>query len=185
MKQIRNVFFLFLLTAHSLLAEAQFTKANLQATGLTCAMCSNAINKALQELPFVASVKSDIKNSSFRIVFRPGSTVKPDAIKDAVEEAGFFVGGLQVTGSFSNLNAGAEGIVRIGNDWYYVLNGTNRVMNGEVTFNLQDKAFLTAKSFKKISSTVKAPSLTSGKAESDLTKPGIKKGERIYHVTIG
>ncbi len=185
MKQIRYVSLLLTLIAQTLLAEAQFSNASLQATGLTCAMCSNAINKALQKLPFVESVKSDIKNSSFSIVFRSGSTVNLDAIKDAVEGAGFFVGGLQVTGSFSNLNTDADGIVRIGNDWFNVLNGTNRGMNGEVTFNLQDKAFLTAKSFKKISSTVKAPSLASGKAESDLTKSGVKKGERIYHVTIG
>lgn len=185
MKQIRRVFFLLLLLAQVVLADAQFSKASLQATGLTCAMCSNAINKALQKLPFVESVKADIKNSSFSIVFRSGSVVKLDAIKDAVEEAGFFVGGLQVTGSFSNLNADADGIMRIGNDWFYVLNGTNRLINGEVTFNVQDKSFLTAKSFKKISTTVKAPSLASGKAESDMTKSGVKKGERIYHVTIG
>lgn len=185
MKQLRPVLFLILLIAQTLLAEAQFSKATLQATGLTCAMCSNAINKALQKLPFVESVKADIKNSSFSIVFRSGPVVKLDAIKDAVEEAGFFVGSLQVRGSFSNLNPGADGIVRIGNDWFYVLNGNNRVMNGELTFNLQDKSFLTAKSFKKISSTVKAPSLASGKAESDMIKSGVKKGERIYHVTIG
>lgn len=185
MKQFRRVFFLILLTAQALLAEAQFSKGTLQATGLTCAMCSNAINKALQKLSFVESVKADIKNSSFSIVFRSGSTVKLDAIKDAVEGAGFFVGGLQVTGLFSNLNANADGLIRIGNDWFYVLNGNNRVMNGEVTFNVQDRSFLTAKSFKKISTTVKAPSLASGKAESDLTKSGVKKGERIYHVTIG
>lgn len=185
MKQLRHVFFLLLLIAQTMLAEAQFSKGTLQATGLTCAMCSNAINKALQQLPFVESVKADIKNSSFSIVFRSGSVVKLDAIKDAVEEAGFFVGGLQVTGSFSNLKADTDGIVRIGNDWFYVLNGNSRILNGEVSFNVQDKSFLTAKSFKKISTTVKAPSLASGKATADQTKSGVKIGDRIYHVTIG
>ena len=75
MKQIRYVSLLLVLIAQTLLAEAQFSKANLQATGLTCAMCSNAINKALQKLPFVESVKADIKNSSFSIAFRTGSIV--------------------------------------------------------------------------------------------------------------
>jgi len=166
------------------LAEAQFSKAELQATGLTCAMCSNAINTALKELPFVESVKADIKNSSFSIVFRKQATVSLDAIKDAVEGAGFFVGGLQVTGTFSNLNTGPEGVIRIGDSWYYFLKDANRVLNGEVTLNVQDKAFLTAKSFKKISSTVKVPSLATGKAETNLANTGVKKGDRIYHVTI-
>lgn len=185
MNSVRRIILLLLLIVQVQWLPAQFKNASLQATGLTCAMCSNAINKALQKLPFVESVKPDIKNSSFGIVFRSQAVVNLDAIKDAVEGAGFFVGGLQVTGSFSNLNAGADGIVRIGKDWFYVLNGTNRQLNGEVTFNLQDKAFLTAKSFKKISSTVKAPSLATGKAESDMENSGVKKGERIYHVTIG
>lgn len=71
-------------------SQAQFTKANLQATGLTCAMCSNAINKALMEVPFVESVKSDIKNSAFNIVFKQGQEVKIDELRKAVEDAGFF-----------------------------------------------------------------------------------------------
>ncbi len=164
--------------------HAQFSKANLQATGLTCALCSNAINKALQQLPFVESVKADIKNSSFSIVFRQQAVINLDAIKNAVEEAGFFVGGLQVTGSFNNLNTGAGGVAKIGNSWFLFLKDANRVLKGEVTFSLQDKSFLTAKAFKKISSTVKVPSLATGKAEADLLNEGVKKGERIYHVTI-
>ena len=89
-----------------------------------------------------------------------------------------------MTGSFSNLNTGPDGVTRIGNSWFYFLKEPNRVLNGEVTISLQDKSFLTAKSFKKISSTVRIPSLATGKAETDLSKAGVKKGERIYHVTI-
>ena len=175
---------LIVLILQVLLMQAQFSKANLQATGLTCALCSNAINKALKQLPFVESVKADIKNSSFSIVFHQGVEVKPDAIRDAVEGAGFFVGGLQVTGSFKNLNTGPDGIIKIGMNWFCFLKESNRVLNGEVTFTLQDKSFLTAKAFKKISSSVKIPSLSTGKAEADQVKAGVKKGERIYHVTI-
>ena len=175
---------LIVLILQVLLMQAQFSKANLQATGLTCALCSNAINKALKQLPFVESVKADIKNSSFIIKFRPGADVNPDAIKDAVEGAGFFVGGLQVTGSFKNLNTGPDGITRIGTSWFRFLKEPNQVLNGEVTITLQDKSFLTAKAFKKISSSVKIPSLSTGKAEADQVKAGVKKGERIYHVTI-
>ena len=182
--QVKKTGLLIIMILQVLLMQAQFSKANLQATGLTCALCSNAINKALKQLPFVESVKADIKNSSFSILFRQGVEVKPDAIKDAVEGAGFFVGGLQVTGSFKNLNTGSDGIIKIGTNWFHFLKQSNRVLNGEVTFTLQDKSFLTARAFKKISSTVKIPSLSTGKAEADQVKSGVKKGERIYHVTI-
>ncbi len=84
-------------------SNAQFTKATLQATGLTCAMCSNAINKALQKVSFVESVKSDIKNSAFDIVFKQSTEVNIDALKDAVEDAGFSVGSLKLTGNFSEV----------------------------------------------------------------------------------
>ena len=67
--------------------NAQFSKATLQATGLTCAMCSNAINKALMEVPFVQSVRSDIKNSAFNIVFKEGAAVNIDALKQAAPYA--------------------------------------------------------------------------------------------------
>ena len=66
-------------------SKAQFSKAELQATGLTCAMCSNAVNKALEAVPFVQSVKSDIKNSSFRITFKESQEVNIDALKEAVD----------------------------------------------------------------------------------------------------
>ncbi len=181
---VKNTGLLIIMMLLGLLMQAQFSKANLQATGLTCALCSNAINKALKQLPFVESVKADIKNSSFSIVFRQGVEVNPDAIKEAVEGAGFFVGGLQVTGSFNNLNTGPEGIIKIGSNWFRFLKQSNQVLNGEVTLTLQDKSFLTAKAFKKISSSVNIPSLSTGKAEADQVKAGVKKGERLYHVTI-
>jgi copper chaperone CopZ len=181
---VKKYFLFFILLLQLQLSHAQFSKANLQATGLTCALCSNAINKALLQLPFVESVKADIKNSSFSIVFRQQAVVNLDAIKNAVEGAGFFVGGLQVTGSFANLSTGRGGITKIGNNWFYFVKDANRILNGEVTFKLQDKSFLTAKEFKKISTAVKLPSLHTGKAEADLAGEGVKKGERLYHVTI-
>lgn len=185
MKPFRRICLLLLLIVQVQWLQAQFSKASLQATGLTCAMCSNAINKALQKLPFVESVKSDIKNSSFSIVFRPQSSVNLDAMKDAVEAAGFFVGGLQVTGTFNQQKTGPDGLLKIGNSWFCFLRGAGINLNGEMTLTLKDRSFQTAKSFKKFSSTVKVPSLSTGKAISDMEKSGVKKGERIYHVTIG
>lgn len=181
---MKKVFVLLVMALLLQPVQAQFSKASLQATGLTCAMCSNAINKALQELPFVESVKADIKNSAFSIAFKQGKPVNLDAIRDAVEEAGFFVGGLQVTGTFSELGIRAETFTRIGDAWFLFLKTGNRVLNGEQTLRVLDKSFLTAKEFKKISASVSVPSLQTGKAAAGRSGEGPKEGERVFHVTI-
>ena len=164
--------------------QAQFSKATLQATGLTCAMCSNAINKALQKVPFVESVKPDIKNSSFGIVFKKDARVDIDALKDAVEDAGFSVGSLKLTGNFNEVKIATDQHVKIGNDNFHFLNVKSQVLNGEQTIFVVDKNFVTEKQFKKYSSSAKMSCMQSGKAASCCVKDGIPAGTRIYHVTI-
>ncbi len=165
-------------------SDAQFTSANLQATGLTCSMCSNAVNKALQKVPFVESVKADIKNSSFGIVFKKNAGVEIDALKDAVEDAGFSVGSLKLTGNFNELKIAADQHVNIGNDHFHFLDVKSRTLNGEQTIVVVDKNFVTEKQFKKFSTATKMSCLQSGKAASCCVKDGIPAGTRIYHVTI-
>jgi copper chaperone CopZ len=170
------------LTAFS--SNAQFTTATLQATGLTCAMCSNAINKALQKVPFVESVKPDIKNSSFGIVFKKDAEVDIDALKDAVEDAGFSVGSLKLTGNFNEVKIAADQHVKIGNGNFHFLNVKNQVLNGEQTIAVVDKDFVTEKQFKKYSSATKMSCVQTGKAASCCVKDGIPATARVYHVTI-
>ena len=164
--------------------NAQFTKARLQATGLTCAMCSNAINKALQKVSFVQSVTSDIKNSAFNIVFKEGAAVNIDALKDAVDDAGFSIGSLKVTGTFNNVAIAADQHVKIGDENFHFLQVSNQVLNGEKTITILDKNFVTAKEFKKYSAETKVSCMQTGKAGAGCVKDGISAGDRIYHVTI-
>jgi copper chaperone CopZ len=165
-------------------SNAQFTKATLQATGLTCAMCSNAINKALQKVSFVESVKSDIKNSAFDIVFKQSAEVNIDALKDAVEDAGFSVGSLKMTGNFSDVKVVADQHVKIGNANFCFLDVSNQTLSGEKTITLVDKNFVTAKQFKKISLSTKMDCLQTGKAAACCSKDGLPADARVYHVTI-
>ncbi len=162
--------------------NAQFTRATLQATGLTCAMCSNAINKALQAKPFIQSVKSDIKNSAFSIVFKENADVDIDEIRKAVEDAGFAVGNFKITGNFKAVEIGNDKHVQVGEKHFHFLNVSNQVLNGEQTITIVDKDFLTAKQFKKFSEATKMKCLLSGK--SGPCCPGVAAGTRIYHATI-
>jgi copper chaperone CopZ len=166
------------------LSQAQFSKATMQATGLTCAMCNKAINNALLKVPFVESVKSDIKNSSFSIVFKTRASVDIDAIKDAVEDAGFSVGNLKLTGNFDGLKIAANQHVQIGGSTFHFLNVQEQVLNGEVIISVVDKKFISEKQFKKIAAAAKQSCIQTGKAGNCCTKVGLAEGTRIYHVTI-
>ena len=168
----------------ALQTEAQFSKATLQASGLTCAMCSNAINKALQGIPFVASVKSDIKNSSFNISFKESANVNIDALKKAVEDAGFSVAKLNLTGNFDHVQVKNDQHVVINGNVYHFLKVNDQMLTGERTLTVVDKNFLTPKEFKKYAGLTQMSCLQTGKAASCCIKDGITANTRIYHVTI-
>lgn len=181
MKKLLILVLFFVFAGH---ANAQFTKANLQATGLTCAMCSNAINKALQEVSFVESVQSDIKNSSFAIVFRKDAVVNIDALKEAVEDAGFSIGKLQLTANFNEIKVVPDGHVKIGSSNFMFIGVKEQLLNGENSITVVDKNFISEKQFKKYSTSTKMSCVQTGKAGSCCIKNGVTEGERVYHITI-
>lgn len=181
---MRTLLLVIVVTLLAVPSQAQFSKATLQATGLTCAMCNNAVNKALQAVPFVESVRSDIKNAAFNIKFKSNAEVDIDALKKAVEDAGFSVGGLKLTGEFQNVKVENDQHIRIGNASFHFLNITGQTLNGENTITIVDKNFVTAKQFKKISASTKMTCLQTGKAESCCTQDGVPAEARVYHVTI-
>lgn len=163
---------------------SQFNSANLQAAGLTCAMCSKAINKSLEKLAFVEMVTADIKTSSFDIVFKKETMVDFDAIKKAVMDAGFSVAKLKITGVFSGTPIQNEKHIQLNGKTFHFLNITSQILDGEKTLVITDRDFLSAKEFKKYSATTKMTCQQTGKAGSCCIKDGIGKDTRIFHVTI-
>lgn len=181
MKRLIIITLLFLTGAG---LNAQLTHADLQATGLTCAMCSNAINKALMKVGFVESVKANIKHSTFDITFKKDVPVDLDAIKGAVEGAGFSVGKLKVTGNFSDVAITKDAHVKFGNEQFHFVDVAPQTLNGEKTILIVDKNFLSAKDFKKYSASTKLSCMQSGKAGSTCAQDGMAANTRIYHATI-
>src|SRR6202008_1559227 len=94
---------LVLLIALVVPAKAQFVKAELQASGLTCSMCSFATQKKFKTLDFLDSIGTDLNNTTFLLYFKPGKQVDLDMIKKKVEDAGFSVASLKVTFHFENV----------------------------------------------------------------------------------
>jgi copper chaperone CopZ len=165
-------------------AKAQITKATLQASGLTCSMCSNAINKSLQSIDFVEKVEANIKNSSFDITFKPGSKVELDQLKEKVEDAGFFVASLTASVHFNNQVLANDSHIEIDGTTFHFLNIKDQTVDGDKTIKVLDKGYVTAKVFKQNSKYTTMECYKTGKASACCVKDGLKEGARIYHVTI-
>lgn len=173
---------LFIMMVHA--SWAQFSNASLQASGLTCAMCSKAVKVALEKVPFVQEVKVNIRNQEYAIRFKENSDPDFDALKKAVEDAGFSVASLKVTGTVSNISVQKDQHAQVDGKNFHFLNGNNQVLNGVQTFTIVDKDFVSAKDFRKYSSFTKMECMKTGKAANCCVKDGIHTEERVYHVII-
>lgn len=164
--------------------NAQIKQAILQASGLTCAMCSNAINKALQKLPYTEKVQSNIKESSFTVYFKDGEDVDFDGIRKAVEGAGFSVAKLQVKGNFDNVRVNNDTHVKWNGENLHFLNVKQQTLQGEQTLQIVDKKFVAEKVYKKYAANTKMECVKSGFMANCCTKDNNTAGNRIYHVTL-
>jgi copper chaperone CopZ len=140
--------FLLLAIVVSMAAKAQVTKVSLQASGLTCSMCSNAIDKALKTLDFVDRVDADVKSYTFEISFKPNAQVDFDKIKKKVEDAGFSVSRFVAAIHFNNVQLKDHGRVTIGNYTFSIINGKEQSLNGIQKVRLLDKGFVSPKEYK-------------------------------------
>jgi copper chaperone CopZ len=145
---MRFIIISFFLFAGYISANGQLRYATLQAAGLTCAMCSNAIYQSLSSLPFIAEVAPDVANSSFQIKFKADKNIEPDRMRNAVEEAGFSVAALRFTISFTNFELPYDKILSMNGMKLYVINSTDQVFDKDVIFLFLDKGFLTEKMLK-------------------------------------
>lgn len=164
--------------------QAQVTKVSLQASGLTCSMCSNAINKSLQSLDFVSSVKSNIQNSSFDISIKPGAAFTFDELKKKVEDAGFFVANMQAEVNFNGVKIEKDKHLQFAGMTLHFLNAKGQLLNGTKTLQLLDKGYVSSKIFKKNQALTNMECYQTGVAGNCCTKEGLASGERVYHVSI-
>lgn len=181
---MKRLMFLLIATGLYLAGYSQFSKASLQASGLTCAMCSKAVKVALEKVPFVQEVKVNIKNQEYTLTFKQGSNSNFDELKKAVEDAGFSVASLKVTGNFSDINVEKDKHIQLDGKSFHFVNSDTKVLNGEQTLTIVDKDFVSAKEYKKYSTTTKMECIKTGKAGSCCVKDGIHTEERVYHVII-
>jgi len=182
MKTIKILMGLMLI---STLSFAQsFRNIEMQAAGLTCSMCSNAINKALKQIDFIADIKTDLKTSLFTISIKEGSTPDFDLIRKKVEGAGFSVAKLTVEVNFANQKIANDEHTTVGGKALHFLNVKDQTLNGWQKVQLVDKSFLLASQAKKWQAATRKECYKTGVAASCCADANIKPGQRMYHVTI-
>ena len=132
----------------TLTSNAQITKVSLRASGLTCSMCSNSINKALKTIDYVKAVDSDLKTYTFDVVFKPGAAVDLDRIKTKVENAGFTVSALVATVNFANAKVTDNQSVKIEEKTFYIENTKVQSLDGIRQVKILDKGFVSPREYK-------------------------------------
>ncbi len=173
---------LLILLVVSTTGFSQYRNVALQAAGLTCSICSNAINKALKPLSFIEKIDTDLKNNLFVITVKPGTTPDFDLLKKKVEDAGFSVGKLTVEVNFDRQAVTNDTHVKVGGKNLHFLKVKDQTLNGWQKVQLVDKPFMVSSQFKKMEGATKMACYKSGVSAGCCSDT--KAGERIFHITI-
>ncbi len=142
--------FLLLICCWTISVNAQVQKVNLQASGLTCAMCSKAIYKAVSAISFVDTVLVNIEASTYDIRFDKETTPKFDQIAKAVVDAGFSVANLTVMVNFDKQAVDKNGSFTLDGINYKLMGTPPTTLQGSKKMQLIGKQYMLPKDFKKI-----------------------------------
>ena len=156
----------------------QISTADLQVTGLTCSMCSNATQKSLETLNFISSVKPDLNKNIFVLTFRKDANINLDLVRKKVQDAGFSVGGLTASFNFNQVKIDDKGQAVVDGNVYRFVNAKSKTLNGTVKASVVDKNFISSSAFKKQATTANSDAYASG--------TGVVNGKktRIYHLVL-
>lgn len=167
-----------MLFAINKVSAQQISAVEMQVTGLTCSMCSQATEKSLRTLPYVANVNPDLNKNLFVLSFKKEGSVNLDQLQKKVKDAGFSVGNLTATINFNQAKVDDDGQLVLGSNVYRFANVKSKVLNGPVKVNVIDKNFISNSAFKQKAAQLKFDSYASG--------TGIINGKktRIYHLSI-
>lgn len=149
----------------------QIQSVTLQASGLTCSMCSRAIYKSLQKVSSVSKVQEDIEHSSYHIQFSDPEKVSLENLKKAVQDAGFSVARMEVMANFKNTDIASDSSLRMNDFTFYFVDVDRQQLNGDRNLLILDKDFLLDKDRKKY-------------AGDFNSLPQANRGERVFHVTL-
>lgn len=130
---------------------AQISKAEIIATGLTCSMCSNAINKQLKAMPEVEKVMIDLNNNTFVVNLKNNSLVTPQMLKSNIEKTGFFVGSMILTMDANKVEPKDNSSFKNASGTYVFVNPDEKVTSEKLRLKVLNSGFVTKKEYKQSS----------------------------------
>jgi copper chaperone CopZ len=170
MKSIHLYMLVFGLFIQSV-ASSQIQSVTLQASGLTCSMCSRAIYKSLQKVPSVAKVKEDLAHSSYSVQFKDPAIVSLENLKKAVIDAGFSVAWMEVKVNFTDVEVASDSSYKLNDFTFLFVDIERQNLSGERKLLILDKDYLPEKDRKKYAGSL------------DVKSPA-SDGEKVFHVTL-
>jgi copper chaperone CopZ len=181
---MRSFFIFLVIMGSAIFAHAQYRNIEIQAAGLTCSLCSNAIQKALKGLSFVSGVQTELKSNTFSIDLRPGVPVDLDLISRKVEEAGFSVGKMSLEVKFSTVEVKNDVHTQVGGQVFHFLNVKPQKIEGWQKVQLLDKNFVLSAEAKKNAKLTTLECFKTGYMAACCPDAGATRGKRVYHITI-
>jgi len=165
-------------------ASAQVKRITIQASGLTCSLCSNAINKSLRSINWVAQVEPNIEESTFELTFTPNADVDFDLLKKKVEDAGFFVAKMVAELEIKQTAIQDDAHLEIQGKMMHFLHVGNKTIEGVVRLQILDKGYVSAKEFKRNARYTKMDCYQTGRMGPCCHQQQQQSLSRIYHVTL-
>ncbi|MES3019610.1 MAG: heavy metal-associated domain-containing protein [Bacteroidota bacterium] len=175
MKALRYLVLFALIATVAPNAKAQFEKAEVWVSGMTCSMCQMATQKSLKTIDYIGSIEPNLKTNSFILTFKKGKEVDLDVIKKKIKDAGFSVSRLITTFNFNNRTSVTNNFVfTYAGSTYRFVNVGDKVLHGEVNLLLLSSGFVSTSDYKRYSAQNFDPSY----------KTGMSGKARILHVTL-
>ncbi len=164
---MKKIIILFFSIVSVVNANAQISKAELIANGLTCSMCSNATYNQLKTIPFLDSIDTDVEHTKFILYFNPEKNFDLKLIKTKVEDAGFSVGSLVLFMKFDNVAVEDDFHYIVGDITYHFMDTKKQTLNNINQVKVIDKGFVSDKEYKKyLKLSSKYPCYKAGKMEN-------------------
>jgi copper chaperone CopZ len=156
------------------LTKAQFVSSTLGISGLTCSMCSYAVQTELERLPFVEKAVLDLNTNIAVIQFKTDQKVNMQQVMEAVYKAGFSVAYTEADFIFDHQTVSDQFIFSYEGFNYQFLKPSQTVLNGKTTLKFIDKKYLRKKGYNFWAPMIKET--LKGKTKTDVGN--------LYHVTL-
>jgi hypothetical protein len=156
-------------------------KAELQVNGLTCSMCNLSVYKALQNISFIDSIKTQLHGAVYTLIIKPGEYLDPAVLRKQVEGAGFSVGKLKLFFQPLDVQLAKNDHLSYGNFYFHVL--SSPVTTENWTVEIKDKKFVSTKEFNSIQKNMGHYTCYKTGMTSDCCV-GLESSKVIYHLSL-